>query len=436
MLTSEFQALWIAPMTPAIYNVSVKVDIFKIIPELREANNILRFKFIVEDYPLPPVPIVNSSNNDLILNWIPSPTENREYYLIYRAEDQLGFDFANPYYNTSLNLVPLANEWVDDDAGDDAQELYYCIRTVNVHGWVGYSSITVGKYTKIFNSGYDFLSLPLAPFSILTAHEFLEQLSKLAGSSSYEILDSTTVYNFNQSLQQWQGHPKFLPADVDNFELEVGKGYMVYTPEPIQYTFTGYPGSMINYIEILWTSQQFRESLEIHITEDYNIELKWDNISFAHEYKIYSSQSRTGFNYSNLFNITENNFFNFNLLQHFEHNESLDFEYYFTIVPIDILGRFGSSTYSIGVRGQGLGVGYHTFSVGLKPEMILSAHSLLDEFYSYDIDTIYRYDSLRQSWWGHPRFLPGEVDDFELGLSEAYISYIYLDKVKLVFIGR
>ncbi|MCK5560396.1 MAG: hypothetical protein KAJ51_07365, partial [Thermoplasmata archaeon] len=232
-LTSGFSALWLAPMTPGNYNVSVKVDIFDDVAELKEINNILRFKFTVEDYPEPPIPTLNIIDNDVSLTWLPSPTTTRAYYLIYRAESQMGFDLSIPYHNTSRELLPLANEWVDTGAADYANELYYCIRTVNIYGWVGYTSLTVGKFTKTFSKDYDTFSLPLEPFNSITAYEFLEDLAKPLGSADDDIQDSTTVYDFNTRTQQWQGHPKFLPAEIDNFVLEFGKGYMLYSAESL-----------------------------------------------------------------------------------------------------------------------------------------------------------------------------------------------------------
>ncbi len=426
-LPSGFRAVWLAPMRTGTYNVSVKLDIFDEVPELKETNNILRFKFTVEDYPEPPIPTINIVNNDINLNWISSPTANRAYYLIYRAEHQMGFDLSTPDYNTSRNLLPLANEWVDTGAVGHGQERYYCIRTVNTYGWIGYTSLTVGKYTQTFKEGYDTFSLPLEPFNSVSVHEFINGLSKPSGNSVSEPSDLITAYEFDTRTQQWLGHPKFLPQNIDNFALEMGKGYMLYSPEPVQYTFSGYPGSMIRYIDILPTNNQFREGLTLDL-ENNGIELTWEVVDHATEYKIFQASNRTGFDYSAPIDITVNNFINFDLPE--------EFEVYYSIIPVDHFGRFGSSTYSIGVRGQVLGVGYNTFSLGLKPENLLLAHTFLIDFFEYDIETVYRYDVATQSWRGHPRFLPAEVDDFELAHDDANIAYVYLDEVRFFIVGR
>jgi hypothetical protein len=424
---SELKAIWMAPMIVGTYDVTVKIDMKDEIDELSEINNIIKFKFIVEDYPEPPLPTLNFTDNGIKLNWLESPTPNRDHYLIYRSETPTGFDFSKPYFNTSNQLIPLLNEWIDINSIHESNELYYCLRTVNIYGWAGYSSLTVGKYTKIFSRGYDTFSLPLEPFDRINAKKFLEGLSKPYGSPMSGIDDMTTVYNYEVITQQWMGHPKFLPEDIDNFQIEFGKGYMIYTPNEVEYTFTGYPGSMIRYIDIFYTSQQFRENIGIEITGNL-INITWNTIDNAVEYKIYRSRTRTEINYSDPFSISNNNIEVFGL--------TTDLEYYFTIIPVDSYGRFGSSTYSIGLSLIDLAKAYNTFASKLDPENKIEVDSVLEMYFNNDVDTIYYYNTSHQSWQGHPRFLPGSVDNFQFEVADAFMTYVYLDEVRIIIIGR
>jgi hypothetical protein len=347
--------------------------------------------------------------------------------LIYRSDTPTGFDFSNPYFNTSNQLFPLLNEWVDVNHHQDTDEQYYCLRTVNTHGWPGYSSITVGKYAKTFPKGYNSFSLPLEPFDQVNAHKFLQDLSRPQGSSMSEIDSMTTIYTYDLDTQQWLGHPKFLPEDIDNFQIEFGNGYMIYTPDEVEYTFTGYPGTMIRYIDILFTDHQFHESVDIEITGNL-VNITWNTVDNAVEYKVYRASQRTGINYSNPFSITSNAQEMFGL--------TTDLEYYFTIIPIDTYGRFGSSTYSIGLSLIDLNEGYNTIGSKLKPEIKIEADHVLEIYFYIDIETIYYYNVAFQAWQGHPRFIPESVDNFEFKVADAYMTYVYSDKVRIIIIGR
>jgi hypothetical protein len=347
--------------------------------------------------------------------------------LIYRSETPNGFDFSNPYFNTSNQLFPSFNEWVDVNSMHNYDELYYCLRTVNVHGWVGYSSLTVGKYTKTFSTGYNSFCLPLEPFNQINAKMFIEGLSKSKDSSMSEIDDLTTVYNYDIDTQQWMGHPKFLPEDIDNFQIEFGKGYMIYTPDEVEYTFSGYPGSMIRYIDILFTDHQFHDSIDIDIIGNI-VNITWNTVDPAVEYKIYRSGKRTEINYSDPFSITKNNVEMFGF--------TTDVEYYFTIIPVDQYGRLGSSTYSIGVSLTDFASGYTAFGSKLKPEKKIEVDQIMELYYYNDIETIYYYDIAHQTWQGHPRFIPESVDNFELEVADAYMTYVYLDEVRIIIVGR
>jgi hypothetical protein len=430
VLSSGLQATWLAPMAVGTYNVTVKIDLEEEIAELKETNNIVMFTFIVEDYPEPPVPTLSTDGNDIKLSWIDSPTENRGYYLIYRSETKTGFDFSIPYFNTSTQMFPLSNEWMDENGNEDAPELYFCLRTVNVHGWAGYTSLTVGKYTKTFSPGYDTFSLPLEPFEQVSTSGFIEGLKKPQASSTPQIDEMTTVYRFDVDTQQWLGHPKFLPINIDNFELEFGKGYMFYTPDEVEYTFTGYPGSMIRYIDILPTTEQFRVNVGMDFGIYYHLSLAWPEVEGATQYYIYNSSTRTGFDYSTPLIITNTTYY-----WHISPSDAL--ERYYTIVPVDKYGRFGSSTYCVGVTNMSFRSEYDTFGLKVEPDyFVYTVSAIMDEFYKNDIDTIYYYDDSLQIWQGHPRFLPQNIDDFEIVAGDAYVTYVYQGELRFMIVGR
>lgn len=108
--------------------------------------------------PLPPVPKTSIIGTDNIqLNWVPRHPDV-SYYLIYRAEDSpMNFDFSTPTVNTSTDADPadgtvLGNRlsWNFTNDVSSAQQVYYCIRSVNLLGNKSITSNTVGKWTKNF----------------------------------------------------------------------------------------------------------------------------------------------------------------------------------------------------------------------------------------------------------------------------------------------
>ena len=42
------------------------------------------------------------------------------------------------------------------------------------------------------------------------------------------IVETDTIYYYDQYLQQWIGHPEFLPSFIDNPEMELGSGYLIF----------------------------------------------------------------------------------------------------------------------------------------------------------------------------------------------------------------
>ncbi|UCG69964.1 MAG: hypothetical protein JSV09_02795, partial [Thermoplasmata archaeon] len=284
----------------------------------------------------------------------------------------------------------------------------------------GYTSNIAAKMTMTYTKGYNDFSLPLQPFEEMSASELL-------GMDIFADADpSDTLYRYNTSLQQWMGHPKFLPDTMDDFTLKMGEGYMLYIAEnEVEITFTGSTGTAVRYIGGVGSEDAFREGLSVSMDND-DVELTWEPAGGAVTgYKIYRATARFGD--ESLTNYTMD----------FKHEETAEVtswtdadadadgdEYYYLVVA-ENHGQEQSSTYAVGVKRYTFEPGYIVFSLELEPEPFTTLNDITssDKFTS-DTDTLFYYDKTVGTWLGHPKFLPENINDVEVALGDAYIAYV------------
>jgi hypothetical protein len=386
--------------------------------------------------PLPPVLKCCVAGYDIVLEWTPSPSDDVAYYLLYRSETSTGFDFREEgiWVDTSLDsdngMLPLRVTWNHTGAAlpSAPREYYYVIRGVDQRGNIGYTSNIAGKFTLEFKRGYNTFSVPLALFEPITGAEMLE-------NSSFE--DTTdTIFLYDTALQSWHGHPKFLPWNIDNFDLVQGEAYMLFiNEERMIYTFTGSPGTAIRFIEGVGGGSEaedtaFRDSLEVTVdTMTNTVELSWEELANADGYAVFKSEARLG---EGSLNDIEN--LDLSLAEEVDQGvktwseplAGMD-EAYYMIVALDNSHEDSAqraSTYAVGVKKMSFTQGYSSFSLVLVPKEEKGTGQHAKEMFTWDADTIYYYDRNIGNWEGHPKFLPENINNPSVMVGEGYMIYV------------
>jgi hypothetical protein len=378
--------------------------------------------------PLPPVLTARVSGDDIILEWIPSTdpaSQDIHHYLIYKSTDKTGFDFSSPWVDTSDTLAdgrdPIDGEviflrttWNHTDALDEGTEFYYAIRAVDGRTNVGYPSNIAGMITLTFYEGYNTFALPLEPFEPLSASEMME------GDGFFEETD--TIYRYDADMQRWLAHPKFFPTSITDFDLEFGKGYMIFISEAVvEYSFTGSVATSIRFKPTVGEDVEFANSLTAEVSGS-SVVLTWNEDENATGYRIYRATERMGDN--SLTNFTTNHIHETTDTS-WTDTSAEDDEYYYMVIPLDSLGFEKSSTYSVGVRRYVLTEGYNLISFELDPKPSRDFAFYTDSWLSADEHALFYYDRVAGTWIGRTRFLPENINNVEVGMGSAYIAYIH-----------
>ncbi len=114
-------------------------------------------------------------------------------------------------------------------------------------------------------------------------------------------------------------------------------------------------------------------------------------------------------------------------------------EFYYIIHSVDVRGWEGPSSGIIGFKTITFKKGYNTFSLPLEPFIIHSADWYADDIFYGESDdgVIFEYRASLQKWIGHPKGLPGGINDFDLLVGETYMIHISTaEELKYTFIGR
>ncbi len=418
--SGNFQAVWRASSTPwTICNVTIEVDYVNDIMESNETNNVYTIQFVVVSPPLPPenltTTVVNGS--DILLAWDPPDSPLLDYYTIYRSADQRGFDFTNPIHNTSNDPDPLRTNWTDVGAADPTSptEYYYVVRVVSDFGLMSLTSNTAGKWTKGFRDGRDAFSLPLEPFQNRNVSWYSENIP------------GTEFVRWMNATGHWVTHYPSMGEGVNDNPAIMGDGYEISLSSPINFTFCGYPASMIRSQEGLGDSLVFRRSLSAQV-EGNDINLSWEAITGAAGYQVFRSEERNGLHNLSLLPIadtTESYWVDSGAIG----NDGS--EYYYMVIPVNLAGTLGSSTYSVGVITMGYQSGSDTFALPLKP---IETHSL--DWFCDDIPNVVGIAYLIFEMWKlHVNEMPLGVYDVDVLQGEGYQISIDGPSTKFTFVG-
>jgi hypothetical protein len=384
--------------------------------------------------PLPPLLSLRKNGNNIILEWEPATDAQSldvHHYLIYRSATKKGFDFETPWVNTASmddnGQIPLRTSWNDTNVLTQSAEYYYAIRGVDALDNKGYPSNIAGWVTMTFNTGYNTFALPLEPFSEIWVTDML-----LEDAFTDE---RDTVYMYDTNLQMWIGHPKFLPASMNNFTINMGEGYMIYVVEDsVEYTFLGSSAMAIRFMDGPGSDPEFRDSLDIDMNGD-NVILTWDNDEAATGYKVYRADTRMGpgslTDYETLDYIADLGLND----TYYQDSNATGNEHYYMVVA-ESGGQEASSTYSLGVRIYNFGSGYSSFSYELDQEMELDTIGLFARSsLASDSDTIFYYDRIAGYWQGHPKFLPENINTGNVVTGVAYLIFTNNESAKFAVVG-
>lgn len=367
----------------------------------------------------PPRNLRTSVQNDvdIRLEWDPPDVPTVSHYLIYRSENQREFDFADSIHSTSGDPDPTRTDWTDvGAAGPSApREYYYVVRAMGTNGSISNTSNTAGKWTKAFRAGRDSFSLPLEPFSPVN-------VSQLAND-----IPNAEFVRWMGTDGKWVTHFAGTRQGVNDKVALVGRGFEISLTAASNYTFTGLPGSMIQYHEGFGESVPFRKGLTADV-QGADITLGWKPLSGASAYEVYRSTSRDGLFKEGIHPkatvpATSNSYTDTGIALP-------DRKHYYWIVPVDSGGKRGSSTYSIGVWIEGYESGTDTLSIPLK----LPDEVWIDDLCEMSNDIAGIIHMMKGYWRLHAREMPRMVYD---AIVEQGVGYQIstTGEVQLIFVG-
>lgn len=417
-ISPTYQAEWRAPRVPGNYEVAVEADYGKDIAETNETNNVFLLEFIVVSIPPPSnLTLIVSNGGDVLLNWTAPVSPVLDHYLIYRSTDQRNFDFANPEHNTSSDLDPLKTDWMDVGAANSTTplEYYYVVRAVNSLGSKSATSNTAGKWTMSFTEGVNAFSLPLQPFEDRNVSWFSENIP------------GTEFVRWMSSSGRWVTHYASMGVGVMDVPVAMGRGYEISLFSPTNFTFCGYPASMIRFHEGLGGSLVFRKSLSAR-TEGNDVNLSWGSVTGASGYLIFRSERRNdlhNLSLSPIANTTGTYWIDPGIIK----NQTS--EYYYVVIPFDSRGEMGSSTYSTGVFTLVHQTGSETFALPLKP---VEVHSL--DWYCDETSNVVGLAYMTLGVWKfHAREMPEGVYDADALQGEGYQISVDGNSTRFTFVG-
>jgi hypothetical protein len=370
--------------------------------------------------PLPPNPKVTviSGTDHTKLEWVPPmvTTNDIAYYLIYRAEgDPRAFDFSNPWVNTLTDIDPLGLDtqglrttWNFTDDVTAAQEIYYCIQSVDNISQRSISSLTVGKWTTFFSAGVSTFSIPLEPYIPKMADSYLSDM----GATYIKWMDPSTL--------EWKQHGD---GEINDIQLKQGEGYEVKFANDTTYTFCGLPAAMIiknpgSFAGFDWASNSATISANTNPAGD--ITVIWEEptlgMDFDDYFNVYRSTTRDGFHKGTATFMTK---LSFGILFWKDFGAALPgTQYYYMIIPENEIGVNGTSTYSIGVWTEEYIGGHDTIGIPVKPITLETVDKYLNDIPAAVGINYYIFTGQRWGW--HSTIMPEGAFDPLLEMVKGY----------------
>jgi len=266
------------------------------------------------------------AGQDVVVSWSP-PVDARavDYYEVYGGPSPVTFDLVTPIFQT-----PDAswNAWTEVGRAAGPGEFYYVVRSVNATDNArSETSNSAGAFTVPLLAGMNAISVPLQPYSPQDIR--LGGFLAATGATRVESLDAAGA---------WQAL-----ADP-NATLDLGEAFLVDLPAPSLYTFVGFPGAHLRYREGFGFAAG-RDGLRVDMVGS-DARLTWPAVAGAVDYLVYKSDRRDGFFGSEgtdymagpAGNVTTTTW-----------ALGATAETYYMVVPIDVNGSRGASSYSVGI---------------------------------------------------------------------------------------
>jgi len=382
---------------------------------------------------LPPFVTAKAVGEDILLSWQAAPMADS--YIVHTANDPTAFDFASPV------AVGNVTSWTDAGAAASPGERYYIVRAHNSSlNRTGPTSNTAGKWTHAFPSGSATLALPLAPYPWVD----YSQSGWVDNASEFAAATGASEFAYMEGGRWWT-----TPGDGDpGRALRMGEGYLASFPPPTQFTFTGVPGSVIDYAQ--WPPYPERgfdpatTAREISAQVQGNdITVEWPQLpDFGPpngSYLLYASRTPGGLR-------------GYHGLDHFllatvpasagprmsfVHRDALldSSEWYYFVVPVrEVYGR-GSSTYSIGVSALDLPIGSAAFGLPLRPFSNGTYSAIVvSGLVSSNVQGVIWFDQTRQDWVAHAAWMPQGTYDTSITMIMA-VQVDATSPTRIVFVG-
>lgn len=356
--------------------------------------------------------------DDIRLEWDNPNASQVFYHLIYRAETPTSFDFANPFHESSGDVNPRLETWVDVSAASWLApiEYYYLVRAVNVFGVASPTSLTAGKWTRDLDKGLNAFSLPLRPY---TPNLISWLANDIPGVVTLDWLDSGG---------RWTRYDPFNPNPGNDTTVTMGSTYQTVLSSQTYYTFVGYPGTMIRYMERLGNSTSFLENLNVDIQGN-NVALSWSIAPGAVRYHIYRSHSR-----EDLLNTSRGPMIvtTGSSLVDIDALDGLTGELFYAVIAEDEYCGLGSSTYSKGLVVKSFIKGIDSFALELVP---YQSHTL--DWYSSEIIGSEGIAFVVNSTWKfHADPMPLGIFDAVGEMSQGYQISVKDDTTSFLYLGR
>jgi hypothetical protein len=307
---------------------------------------------------------------DIGLRWVEVPWPELDHYLIFRSSTQNGFQDLTPA--AAYDVVPAGTtDWVDPESGGAAShdgEYYYLIRAANANeSDISETSNTAGAWTHTFPTGFNTFSIPLEYFPWVdydgpTRTDTMEEYRAGLGADHIEYMEA----------EHWLR----VPGNGNPIRtVEVGDGCLIELGSERRFTFTGLPGTMIRYDELLYSGFDHTgdaKGLELSILGN-NIRITWQQPVGADSYDIYYSNSRVGFfgqlglDFWSLYSSYVPPATPQVTVEHINALFEPYDEFYYMILPLNGSLGPGSGSFSSGIWIGRFLQGYQAISLPLKP---------------------------------------------------------------------
>jgi hypothetical protein len=168
-----------------------------------------------------------AQGNQVELNW--GLESGATGYAIYRGINRLGENSLNDFSIQPIHTITgTQTTWTDTNTAGN--ENYYLV--VAMDGTIeGASTYSMGVKRATLSEDYSLIALELEP-----------KISTGAGKFASEMFsqDSGTLFYYDNAIGNWRGHPRVLPENINNVEVNTGFAYIVYVDaEDVSYVYTG-----------------------------------------------------------------------------------------------------------------------------------------------------------------------------------------------------